>query len=101
VARLNHRECLIPVRALYLDLAHWAVEDPGRWAQWVAPCPVSENEINREKALRRRRSRMDARTRERLPVLFVVAASVECERKAAEALLDTARRAEPRRGLHG
>ena len=31
VPRINYRECLTPVRAFYLDLAHWAVEDPGRW----------------------------------------------------------------------
>ena len=30
--RINYRECLTPVRAFYLDLAHWAVEDPSRWA---------------------------------------------------------------------
>ena len=27
--RICHRECLTPVRAFYLDLAQWAVEDPG------------------------------------------------------------------------
>ena len=31
VPRINYRECLTPVRAFYLDLAHWAVEDPARW----------------------------------------------------------------------
>ena len=29
--RVNYRECLTPVRAFYLDLAHWALEDPSRW----------------------------------------------------------------------
>lgn len=33
VPRINYRECLTPVRASYLDLAHWAVEDPARWAR--------------------------------------------------------------------
>ncbi|MFD5752263.1 hypothetical protein [Streptomyces sp. NPDC127033] len=28
--RINYRECLTPVRAFYLDLAHWAVEEPSR-----------------------------------------------------------------------
>ena len=50
VERINYRECLTPVRAFYLDLAHWAVEDPARWAPWVAPCPVGDEEINRKKA---------------------------------------------------
>ena len=44
--RISHRECLTPVRAFYLDLAQWAVEDPARWAPWVAPCPVGAEEIN-------------------------------------------------------
>lgn len=30
MTRNNSRECLTPVRAFYLDLAHWAVEDPAR-----------------------------------------------------------------------
>ena len=45
VPRINHRECLTPVRAFYLDLAHWAVEDPARWGQWAVPCPVGQAEI--------------------------------------------------------
>ena len=48
--RINYRECLTPVRAFYLDLAHWAIEDPARWGPWVAPCPVGEEEIDRKKA---------------------------------------------------
>ena len=53
VERINYRECLTPVRAFYLDLAHWAVEDPARWATWVARCPVGAEEINRRKAKRK------------------------------------------------
>lgn len=95
VPRINYRECLTPVRSFYLDLAHWAVDDPGRWASWVAPCPVGEEEINRKKDKRRRKSRMDARTRERLPVLPVVVRTVEERRKTAAALLEAARLVEP------
>jgi len=95
VPRINYRECLTPVRALYLDLAHWAVDDPGRWGPWVAPCPVGEEEINRRKAKRRLKSRMDARTRERLPVLPVVVRTVEARRTAAAALLEAGRQAQP------
>src|SRR5260370_25641241 len=69
VPRLSYRECLTPVRAFYLDLAHWAVEDPGRWAAWVAPCPVSQEEGVLRKHTRQRKARTDARTRERLPTL--------------------------------
>jgi hypothetical protein len=95
VPRINYRECLTPVRAFYLDLAHWAVEEPGRWGPWVAPCPVGAEEINRRKAKRHRKARMDARTRERLPVLPVVVRTVDRERKSAHLLLEGARRAAP------
>jgi len=95
VPRLNHWECLIPVRAFYLDLAQWAVDDPARWGPWVAPCPIKEAEVNRRKVRRHRKSRMDARTRERLPVLPVLVRTVSERRKAAEALLHTARQAQP------
>jgi integrase len=91
VARINYRECLTPVRAFYLDLAHWAVEDPSRWGPWVAPCPIGEEEIDRKKAKRRLKARMDARTRERLPVLPVVARSVDERRKQTRMLLEAAR----------
>jgi hypothetical protein len=99
VERINYRECLTPVRAFYLDLAHWAVEDPGRWGIWVTPCPIGEEEINRKKSKRRRKSRMDARTRERLPVLPVVVRSVLDRRTTAEALLEAGRRALPGEAL--
>ena len=95
VPRINYRECLTPVRAFYLDLACWAVEDPSRWSPWVAPCPVGEEEINRRKDKRHRKSRMDARTRERLPVLPVVVRSVHQQRTETQALLEVARRSAP------
>jgi integrase len=92
VPRINYRECLTPVRAFYLDLAHWAVEDPGRWGPWVAPCPVGDEEVNRRKAQRHLKSRMDARTRERLPALPVLVRSVDQRRLTTLALLEAARR---------
>jgi len=95
IARVNYRECLTPVRAFYLDLAHWAVEDPARWGPWVAPCPVGSEEISRRKDKRRRKSRMDARTRERLPVLPVLARTVAQRRTQAAELLQAARQATP------
>ena len=44
--RIGYRQCLTPVRAFYLDLSQWAIEDPARWAQWAAPCPVGQEEIS-------------------------------------------------------
>jgi hypothetical protein len=95
VERISYRQCLTPVRAFYLDIAQWAIEDPGRWAQWVAPCPVGQEEVNQRKASRHRKSRMDARTRERLPVLPVLIRTVEEWRKSSEALLDAASQTRP------
>jgi hypothetical protein len=83
------------VRAFYLDLAQWAVEDPARWGPWVAPCPVGAEEINRRKFKRQRKARMDARTRERLPVLPVPVSTVDQRRKAAAALLAAAHQTPP------
>ena len=31
VDRIGYRQCLTPVRAFYLDLAQWALEDHARW----------------------------------------------------------------------
>ena len=90
VPRLSYRECLTPVRAFYLDLANWAVEDPGRWAAWVAPCPVSAQEGVQRKFTRQRKARMDARTRQRLPVLPALVAAIDRHRRDTKALLDAA-----------
>jgi integrase len=95
VERVGYRQCLTPVRAFYLDLAQWALEDPARWAAWVAPCPIGEEEINQRKAARQRKSRMDARTRQRLPVLPILVRSVDERRKTTDALLQAARRTRP------
>lgn len=93
-ARVNYRECLTPVRAFYLDLAHWAVED-SRWAPFVAPCPVGAEEVNRRKAQRQRKSRIDSRTRERLPALPALVAEVARHRQRARDLLRAANDAMP------
>jgi len=82
--RLNAKDELIRVRALYLDIAQRAMEEPGRWAQWAVPSPVSDAEINWARERRRRKARMDQRTRERLPVLPVLTRTA-AERKAATA----------------
>ncbi len=93
--RICHREFLTPVRAFYLDLAQWAVEDPGRWARWAAPCPVGPAETIQGKVQRHRKSRMDARTRERLPVLPALTRSAARQHADAAALLHAARTARP------
>lgn len=43
-ARSDQSAVLMWVRALYFDIQAWAVHEPERWAQWVAPCPISNSE---------------------------------------------------------
>ncbi|MHB8505952.1 MAG: tyrosine-type recombinase/integrase [Acidimicrobiales bacterium] len=95
VARLSYRECLTPVRAFYLDLAHWAIEDPARWGAWVAPSPVGEEEGIRRKATLARKSRMDQRTRQRLPALPALQRALDARRNATAMLLEAGVGAEP------
>jgi Phage integrase family len=93
--RISARHCLTSVRAFYLDIAQWALDDPSRWARWAVPCPVRPQEISARKTAQHRKSRMDARTRERLPVLPALAAAINRQRKDAAALLAAARQAQP------
>jgi integrase-like protein len=86
---------LFTVRAFYLDIAQWAVDDPARWAQWAAPCPVRAEEIPHARELSRRKARMDQRTRERLPVLPALVRSAAAERDAAAARLAACAAAQP------
>ncbi len=93
-ARFDGRSVLGAVRAFYLDLAEWAEEDPGRWGPWAVRCPVSASDVSHKKDRLRRKSRMDQRTRERLPVLPTLVAFVEAERHRAAELLAAAAAAE-------
>jgi hypothetical protein len=95
VERLSYLDTLATVRAFYLDLAEWALEDPSRWAAWVAPCPISQADLTRRAFVRRRKARMDARTRERLPVLPVLVRAADQWRANARALLTAARATTP------
>ncbi|MBF6302981.1 site-specific integrase [Nocardia amamiensis] len=83
------------VRAFYLDLAQWAIDDPSRWGIWAAPCPIREDELSRRKDAAQRKSRMDQRTRERLPVLPTLVRTVDNERRLTAERLDAARAAAP------
>jgi Phage integrase family len=95
VERLSYLDTLATVRAFYLDLAEWAHEDPARWGPWVAPCPIGREDLNRRKFVRRRKARMDARTRDRLPVLPVLVRAAAQWRTDTAALLTAARAAAP------
>jgi hypothetical protein len=61
---------LLAVRSFYFDLATWALQEPAKWAVWVASCPVPQREL-RGIARRRRQvsEEIAGRTRRRQPLL--------------------------------
>ena len=78
---------LAMVRAFYLDIAQGAAGDPARWGPWAVPCPIRDEEMSRKKERSHRKSRMDQRTRERLPVLPALVTAVDAARsKTAQTL---------------
>jgi hypothetical protein len=93
--RLDGRSVLTAVRAFYLDIAEWADDDPARWGPHAVRCPVTASEASHKKNRSQRKSRMDQRTRDRLPVLPALAAWAEAERTAAAQRLRAAAAAEP------
>ena len=99
--RRNAKDELMRVRALYLDIAHWAVEDPARWGPWVAPCPINGAEVQKAKERKHRKARMDQRTRERLPVLPVLVRTANERSLAAARLLASAHATEPGSVIEG
>ena len=93
--RKGAADVLITVRAFYLDLSQWALDDPARWGPWAVPCPVRAGDVQHKKMVSRRKARMDQRTRERLPMLPALAAAVDRARQDAAARLQAARSARP------
>jgi len=91
IRRETADDILMTIRAFYLDLAHWALDEPARWGPWAVPCPVRGSDIQLRKRKSRTKARMDQRTRERLPVLPVLAAAADRGRKDAAARLSAAR----------
>ena len=83
---------LLPVRAFYMDLHSWALEEPERWARWVAPCPIPPADL-RGFAKRRRQinERTADRIRQRQPLLPALVAHVEQRHTGLRDLLDAAR----------
>lgn len=83
---------LLAVRAFYLDLLQWSLEDPARWARWGAPSPVGESDIRGYiKETRRRQARMHERTRTLIPVLPQLLTAAEQELDRAGRILAAAR----------
>ncbi|MFJ1618719.1 hypothetical protein ACIODT_40535 [Streptomyces sp. NPDC088251] len=76
------------VRAFYLDIAHWALDEPERWGLWAAPSPISDGECSHKKAEQQQKSWADQRIRERLPALPALVRAANRQLKEARARLD-------------
>lgn len=69
VPRTNRLGVLVSVRAFYLDIALWALEDPS-WVRWAVPSPVRQRDLaGFAKEQKQVQARMHQRIRERLPRL--------------------------------
>jgi hypothetical protein len=74
-ARKDPIHVLTVVRAFYLDIQEWALED-ATWAQWAAPSPVRKADTaGQAKHKKKVTSEMHQRVRERLPHLPALVAS--------------------------
>lgn len=90
--RKDDASILLAVRGLYVDLHSWAIAEPERWAQWVAPCPILPRDLKGFGKRRREvNRRMADRTRVRQPLLPVLARHVEDRHEHLASLLEAAR----------
>ncbi len=84
------------VRGFYLDLAHWAAEDPAAWGAWVTPSPITAADMRQfHKDKHHRRARIHARIRTLAPHLPVFVAAAQQRLDAATELLAAARASRP------
>jgi hypothetical protein len=64
---------LTRVRAFYLDLQQWALEDPS-WTPWAVACPIRKSEVGGQaKIVRNTTAVIHQRIRDRLPHLQLLA----------------------------
>ncbi|MFI8340757.1 tyrosine-type recombinase/integrase [Streptomyces sp. NPDC085639] len=90
--RKDAASILLAVRGLYVDLHSWAIAEPERWAQWVAPCPILPRDLKGFGKRRREvNQRMADRTRVRQPLLPVLVQHVEARYEYLASLLEVAR----------
>ena len=75
------------------------MEAPGRRGPGGALCPIREPEVARSKFAQQRKARIDARTREWLPVLPELVRTVDQRCKEAAALLESARQIPPSQAI--
>ena len=93
--RKNIHALLMRVRAFYLDIQQWALEDPS-WVPWAVPSPVRKGDtLGYEKARRKTVAAMHQRVRERLPHLPALADAAGRCLAETTALLTAATECEP------
>jgi integrase len=94
-ARVDHYGVLFTVRAFYLDIGQWALEDPS-WVPWAVPSPVRLDDVRGAmKNKRHRVAKMHQRTRTLAPLLPQLVHSVETRLRYLERLAAAARQAAP------
>ena len=88
--RTDYIEHLLRVRAFYLDLAQWALEDPS-WARWAVPCPIRAADtfgiFHKRRAVV---AKMHQHVRELLPQLSTLTDTADTYRTDQAQLLATA-----------
>jgi site-specific recombinase XerD len=88
--RKNYLNVLATVRAFYLDLQEWALEDP-TWVPWAASSPVRRADLaGMQKARNKTVSAMHQRVRDRLPHVTVLVDSAEAHMTGQARLLAAA-----------
>ena len=89
--RKNPCELFVRVRAFYLDIAEWALEDPS-WVPWAVPSPIRRADTQGlQKHYKKTTAEMHQRVRERLPHLPVLVDTAQRHRTQRTALLAAAR----------
>src|SRR5664280_2800568 len=85
--RRHYMATLVRVRALYLDIQEWALEDAS-WAPWAVPCPIRRGDSDGMVKLKKNGiATMHQRVRDRLPHLDrIVDAAEQHRRETAEIL---------------
>lgn len=81
---------LLVVRAFYLDMSQWALED-SFWVPWATSSPISRAEVTGYNKVRRRQiARTQQRTRQVAPVLPQLVSQAETDQRSAAAALTAA-----------
>lgn len=85
--RRGHLAVLVQVRAFYLDVQEWALEDAS-WAPWAVPCPVRRGDTDGMAKLKKSSiATVHQRVRERLPHLDQIVDAADRHRRETAELL--------------